>query len=331
MTKSSLDVISIGGATRDIFFRTSKARIIPAPEKHRAQLVAFEYGEKIIPEEVYLTQGGGGHNSATCFARLGLKAAAALSVGDDGSGHRIKALLGQRGVDTSLVRFDAHIATALSVIIVVERDHISFLYRGANDHLEIAEWALLERVRWFYVTSLTGRGAALLPQLAEFARRRGKQLALNPGSLQLRAGYRGLKDILKETSVLIVNYEEGCALARSLEANVDRDDRVALLKTLSRMGPRLVVITEGREGSCAFDASGVHEQEAIPVEVHDTTGAGDAYGATLVAALMSGFDVKRAMTLASMNSAAVVSRSGATEGLLSLAELERRMAGYGAA
>lgn len=323
MTAKKIDVVSIGGATRDIFFRTSDARLIPEPEAKRGMLVAFEHGHKIIPEEVYISQGGGAYNSSSCFARLGLEASALVSLGNDGSGHRIKRLLGERGVDTELVHFHAHVATAIAVIVAVERDHIVFLYRGANDHLEFSDLKSKIDARWLYVTSLTGRGAQLLPEIVDYVHAKNAKLAFNPGSLQLQSGYEGLKNMLAVTEVLLLNLEEAGRLAASYSSEIDITDRNVLLETIYRMGPKRVVITEGKVGSCCLDEAGMHFHDAHQVATHDTTGAGDAYGATLVSGLIHGFSIERAMCLSSANSASVVTRMGATEGLLELRELEQ--------
>ncbi|MHB0976119.1 MAG: carbohydrate kinase family protein [Candidatus Aquicultorales bacterium] len=325
------DVISIGGATRDIFFKTSRARLIPDPGARKGQLIAFEYGAKMIPEEVYLTNGGGGHNSASCFARLGLTNAAVLSVGNDGSGHRIEKRLARRGVDTRFIRFDNDFATAISMIVVYERDHISFLYRGANDQMAIDDWTGLESAEWLYLTSLTGQGASLLPAIASFVRERGMRLAFNPGSHQLNQGYEGLKEVLAATEVLLLNHEEALRLASSTGPQPEPEDREALLEVLFRMGPKKIVVTEGQQGSCAVDASGIYSHPAVEVPVLDTTGAGDSYGSTLVSFLIREHDLRTAMCAAAINSAAVVTHLGATEGLLDLAGLRKRAVACGAA
>lgn len=326
-----MDVISIGGATRDIFFKTSRGRVIPDPDHPHSELLVFEHGSKIIPEEVYFTYGGGAHNSAVNFNGLGLHAGAAIAVGDDSSGTRLKKAFAETRIDTVLVRNVPHTRTALSFIVTVGRDHVSFLYRGANDHIDIEDWSAVESARWLYVTSLTGHGAELLPRIATIAKDGGVELALNPGSRQIRDGYRGLKEVLEVTAVLLVNYEEAHALASSYKPDVDEEDWRALLAALKEMGPKLVVITAGRDGSYALDDKGYRFQPAIEVETLDTTGAGDSYGSTLVASLVLGHPVDRAMAMAAVNSAAVVQHFGATEGLLSMAELERRVREYGAA
>jgi fructokinase len=51
------------------------------------------------------------------------------------------------------------------------------------------------------------------------------------------------------------------------------------------LGPALVVVTRGAAGCVGFTAAGVVELPAVPVEVVDTVGAGDAFTGGLLAAL----------------------------------------------
>ena len=57
------DVVSIGGATRDIYFYTHKGKVIATPDDITCQkVIGFEYGGKIISENVSFELGGGGCN-----------------------------------------------------------------------------------------------------------------------------------------------------------------------------------------------------------------------------------------------------------------------------
>ena len=95
------DIVTIGGASRDVFFITSKGRIIKDPHASLKRLIAFESGQKIIPETTEFTYGGGGSNAAISFARLGLKVSAMLSIGAEGTGSLLVNQLEAAGVNTS--------------------------------------------------------------------------------------------------------------------------------------------------------------------------------------------------------------------------------------
>ncbi len=76
---------------------------------------------------------------------------------------------------------------------------------------------------------------------------------------------------------------------------------------------RLIIITLGGKGSCAFDcATGeLFRADAVPTEVISTVGAGDSFGAAFVTSYLKGCSVKECLERASHLSAFVVSKNGA--------------------
>jgi fructoselysine 6-kinase len=61
------------------------------------------------------------------------------------------------------------------------------------------------------------------------------------------------------------------------------------------LGARLCVVTCGAEGSVAFDGMHVFSSQAVPVDVVDTTGAGDSYIAAFLAAYARGGSIVACM------------------------------------
>lgn len=79
-------------------------------------------------------------------------------------------------------------------------------------------------------------------------------------------------------------------VADAVFCNADRlDDPVAFLRSCIDGGASLAVCTLGVDGAVAVDADGVeHRVPAVPVEVVDTNGAGDAFLAGVLDARLSG-------------------------------------------
>jgi sugar/nucleoside kinase (ribokinase family) len=77
------------------------------------------------------------------------------------------------------------------------------------------------------------------------------------------------------------------------------DDPWELLRSCIARGPRLAVCTRGAEGAIALEADGTrHEIAAVPADVVDTNGAGDAFMAGLAAAALHGASVAEALKAA---------------------------------
>lgn len=310
------DVITIGGATRDFFFEFDSLSVKKNPKIPELKILEVPYGEKIVSDGAYYSHGGGAINSATSFSRLGLKAATLCNIGIDGSGKSILEHLKKEKVSTSLVTRDRHHHTGLSVLVLgKDAEHTGFLDRGANSHLKIDKWRPLGRTRWLYISSLTGDSAQLLPDIFRFAKKHKIKIAFNPGSEQLAKGYRSLKDFISITDVLLLNYQEAEELVASKTKKISKNEK-ELMAEVGKLGAKVAVVTEDGHGSHAICDGREYHQMAYSEKVLDTTGAGDAFGSTFVFGILKNFDISYCLRIAAINSASVVSKMGAGEGLL---------------
>jgi len=322
--KQQFDAICVGGATRDVFFRVADGKLV---SKNKQKYLGFPYGAKINPSEAHFSYGGGAANTAAAMAKLGLRAACFINVGKEGTGDILVSNLKSQGVNTSLVSRDSKLHTAMSFILSSPSgERVIFPYPGANvdlkfDGIRKADLAQSKRI---YVTSLREGSGKLLDSIAEIAKKNGAKITFNPGEDQLKRGYKGLKKVLEQTEILIQNKEEAQELAKSAGLRSNLEKIGVLGKKLATLGPEIVVITEGKRGSTAFCGGKVFYQKAKAVKTVDNTGAGDAYGATFTGALDLGYNVEEALKLAALNSASVVSKFGAQEGLLNRQQLVRQ-------
>jgi ribokinase len=318
------DVISIGGVSRDVFFMTDEGKVIN-DLKHHQKLIAFGYGAKIIPKETEFTHGGGGANTAISFAKLGLHTAAILNVGVEGTGSLVIRELEEAGVSCQHMTRDRDHHTALSMVVSVEGgDHTMFLYRGSNNYIHVDDWREIH-AKWFYVSSLTGESAELIPEIFSFARANNVNIAWNPGNEQLAGGYHDLARYLADTKILSLNKDEACSLLRSMDDKINFADNEEVLRKLGEMTPGMIIVTDGENGSHLLVENKYFHERAHSVEVIETTGAGDAYGSTFVSAIIKGYGPKHAMKMAAINSANVVRYLGAQKGLMTFSELSAKI------
>jgi fructoselysine 6-kinase len=68
-----------------------------------------------------------------------------------------------------------------------------------------------------------------------------------------------------------------------------------LLQRCLQLGAAQAVVTRGALGAMAADASGVHVQPAVPCEVVDTLGAGDAFISAFLLARLDGAELPRSL------------------------------------
>ncbi|MBU4332758.1 carbohydrate kinase family protein [Patescibacteria group bacterium] len=344
MPIKKLDILTIGGATRDIIFYTDEGQVANnKKDPTRQRLVCFEQGAKINIEEAYFSTGGGACNTAVAFSRLGLKTITIACIGDDKEGEKVKEDLKTEGVDTSFVQVNKDGATGFSFIAITrshEQEHAAFLYRGANNGLDISKDDLKKaNSKWVYLSSLTGADwQSILKTIISYVqkskfppggwrKRSGTKLAWNPGSTQLEGGKKILDKFLRLTDVLILNQDEAIELVLSDKTIGKPNSHIKkaeyLLETIYGWGVGMVVITAGEKGVYAYDGDKLYHKRARKTKAVDTTGAGDAFGSSFIAGLHLYNNIEKALKLALINSASVVAEIGTQKGLLRLSDIKK--------
>lgn len=212
------DVVSVGGATQDVFVRTDLSKIVRIRDMESEQsLICFKYGSKVNVDHIAFEVGGGGANTSVSFRRLGLSSALLAQIGLDEAGDQVRQHLRKEGVSTSLIQVSDDQSTGYSVILSsFEGERTVLTYRGANSTLrpDHVPWDRLADTEWLYISSLSGDSNSVLDPVAQFARERKIKVAFNPGLTQIKRGLASLKQILEVVDVLVLNKEEASDLCR---------------------------------------------------------------------------------------------------------------------
>ena len=304
---AKVQITAIGAATLDTFLigEAMRARRDVRTHDYVAQ---FPLGEKLEVEDVIFSTGGGASNAAVTFARQGLKAKFVGQIGDDLPGREIIAALRTEGVDISDIAVDLEATTGYSTILLTPSGERTILvYRGAAEELAMADIKLGKwEGEWLYMSSLAGN-LSLLAGILKYAKQKKITVAFNPGGRDL-AKAKELRKLLSSVTVLILNQDELVDLFGGSSEQA--------LHAASTLCP-YVVMTDGPKGSWLVHASQLyHAGMYKDVKVKDRTGAGDAFGSGLVAALAQSKSVEEALTLAAANATSVVSQIGAKVGIL---------------
>ncbi len=325
------DIITIGGATRDISFVTDKGKVIETPENLTEQkLLGFEYGSKIKSEEVFFNFGGGACNTAATFAKIGLNVAVNCKVGKDDNGEAMIKNLKELEINTELIQVDEDKKTGFSLVVVnkKEGDRVIFKYKGASDSLELKKEST-NNTKWIYLTSLAGNWEEDLEEINKTIEENKIKLAWNPGAVQISAGKNKLEKTLKNTEILIINKDEAIELVQSDESvKLDYNeinDMTTLSKIIKNWGPRIVVITDGPDGAYMSDENNILFSPSTSNAKVDSTGAGDSFGSALVSGYILTGDLETALKYGIINSGSVVSKYGAQNGILGKDEIEKKL------
>lgn len=323
------DFITIGGATEDITLYTNEGVLVDnKKDVLRQKLIAFEYGAKLKVEKSQSSFGGGATNAAVNLSGLGFKVAALVAIGEDIRGGAVIKNLKTRKVDASLVQKIKGQETGFTFFIICQDgEHVGFSSRAANQSLKIGvkEIKALQNTKWIYITSLSGKWKQDLDKIFSV---KNLKVSWNPGGRQIEGGLKSISRYLKKTTVLQMNKDEAIGLVVT-DAEFKKsspsflNDTHNLLKVLKQWGPEIVLITEGKDGASAYDGQNFYHQNILKEKKKiDTTGVGDCFGSTFAAVLeISGGDIQKAMKLGSKNTASVIGKPGAQNGLLTKSQL----------
>lgn len=319
MTKT--DFLAIGDITTDAFIKLEEASVECDENSENCKL-CMSYGDKIPFESVTVVKAvGNSPNAAVSAKKLGLNSALLTYIGDDQNGKDDIEELQKNGVDTSFVRVESGKHTNYHYVLWYDVDR-TILVKHDTFNYDLGE---IDHPRWIYLSSLGGNSLNYHLQIADFLEKHLEiKLAFQPGTFQIKLGTEALKNIYKNTEIFFCNVEE----AQHILNETSRDLKI-LMKKVSELGPKIVVITDGFEGAYALDTKNPDEFLFMPIYPHkpvERTGAGDAYASTVVSCLALGKTLKEALTWAPINSMSVVQKVGAQEGLLTPSEIQEFLA-----
>lgn len=335
------DVITIGSATMDVFVECDDATVVSVSSiSKKSEFMSYPYGAKIEISAFASQVGGGGVNTATNFANLGLSTSAIFKVGDDIYSKGIFEFFSKRDVDLSSVVQDKKDSTGFSIILTsFEGDRTVLAHRGANAHLkkEEIDFDAIKNAKLLYIAPLNGDSNRVLDDIVQFAKDNGTFVCFNAGTTGIKKGFNYLKGILESAQIVVMNKEEA-SMATGIQLRPDTKDEKfsnclihpdlkAMFNKLKVAEYQIIVITDGGAGAYAFDGKRYYYCPCFDGPVTSTLGSGDAFASTFCAALAK-FDanVEKSLIAASVNAAGCVSQFGATAGLLTFDEILDRMA-----
>jgi ribokinase len=282
----------IGSIITDLAVKTSRVPIV---------------GENLLAESLKIGPGGKGANAAVAVARAGAESMLIGCIGDDEFGRMEMAYLDHEGVDLSGVTIHPEAATGAAIIMIdVEGENTILVVKGANDHLsKDAVVNILNTHR------NTLDGILVNFEIPEATVAAAVQAGVDfriPVIVDAGPPRAYAPETWANCTILSPNALEATTLVGySIEDEADVEQAA---RELLAAGPQAVVLKLGSRGAMILS----EEQEAIlpafPVEVVDTTGAGDAFSGTLSVAIADGLSLEEAVWRANAAGALTVTRLG---------------------
>ena len=224
-------------------------------------------------------------------------------VGDDAFGRHLREVLADVGVDTRGMRLDLDVRTTMAFIAKPDADSAEYVfYRnpGADIMLRADELdsSLLGTAGAFHFgsLSLTDEPSRSATMAAIGLARKGGALisfdvnfrpSLWPGRRQAE---ERIAEVVPQADLLKVNDDE-------LRLLTGCDNLETGTRQLLALGPRLIVVTLGPDGSYFRIAEGGDRVAPFRVEAVDAVGCGDAFIAAVLCRLVKGGDWRRELTV----------------------------------
>jgi sugar/nucleoside kinase (ribokinase family) len=287
----ALAVVVVGDAGLDVVVRSAA---LPPPGGDARARVTVE-------------SGGAGANTAAWLAACGAEPVLVARVGADRAADQLRAELAGGGVRCAFVTDPAAPTCRVVVLVDGTGQRTMLADRGAAGRLAPADLSLvaLTSARHLHLSGYvlldpSSRAGGLAALAA--ARAAGMTTSVDPQAARLLIDPRGFLAAVHGVDLLLPSTGELAALTGS----ADPASATALLGTVGA-----VAVTAGAAGAAWVDRAGLTTVPAEPAEVVDSTGAGDAFDAGLLAAWLAGAGPADALHAGTVAGARAVARLGA--------------------
>jgi sulfofructose kinase len=290
---TKIKVVGLGLATVDVLLRFKE---MPT------------WGQGASADQFGLEGGGMSATGVVAAAKLGVPAGFIGTFGSDFLGEMKLRSISERGVDVSraLIRQNPE-GTIVLVYVNAEGERMFCGVRGQKqpglrpeeldrDYITGADYLLID-----------GCEAQAALVAAQWMKEAGKTVILDgwktTGTLETQ--FAGL---IPYVDILICG--SGFVPTLTGEKDLHAAGRAAL-----KMGPRLVVQTEGPDGSYTTTPDEEFHTPAFPIEVHDTTGAGDVFHGAYIAGLERGWSLRETAQFSAAAASIKCTRLGGRAGI----------------
>lgn len=267
----------------------------------------WERGTRL--EAVTIDGGGPVATGVVAVQRLGVPAGFIGTCGSDRLGDIKMQTLIEQGLDVS------HVVRRLgpedqTVLVSVHAETGERVFSGYG------QWArtplAVEEIDRDYITAaeylhLDGTHADAALQAARWMHEAGKTVVLD-GSSTREPVRPGMRALVEECDILIA----GSGFGPSLTGLADIWE---IGEAILRMGPKVVVQTEGKAGAYTVTATERFHTPSFDVEVVDTTGAGDVFHGAYIVGLLQGWDLRQTAWFATAVSALKLRKLGGRAGI----------------
>lgn len=282
VTSEKLDLLVFGDTAIDYFYEVDRF-----PKVHEASEVRF--GRRFY--------GGMGANTAVVANSLGLKVGLTSVIGTDAEDYR--AYLENLGIKLYLKGIFGD--TTKSMFFKNNTDEISFFYKGVTEKLDELDLENEFGLNMFRKVDAVYMGRTYLKLQKQVVRySKGKITVYNPGYgvFSFDKIPKDFEAIIKNVDILILNRHE-----------LEHLEKLGFNLRKTR-GPEAFIITKGSKGCSIYTKTTEVDVGPYKTKLVDASGAGDAFNAGLITALIRGYGIYEAVKIGNATASFVVEEWG---------------------
>ena len=268
-------------------------------------------------DQFELSNGGDAMSACSVIGKMGMPCALYTFVGDKQClfSNFLLDRMKENGIDSSLVKRVSGDSCGQVIALVSSTGDRVFLYKqGALTKLCL-EPVVLDRLDEFSVIYVAGTfqmpkfdGVGTLELFSE-AQKKGICTIMDTAWDSSGKWLNTISESLKYTDIFLPSIVEASAMT-------NKEDPADITDVLLEYGPKNIVLKLGDNGCFLRNEESAKFIPPFPVNVVDTTGAGDCFGGGMVTGIMKGFPLEICCRLANATGALGCTAIGATSGII---------------
>lgn len=279
-------------------------------------------GKEILANNFEITLGSSSAIFACGISNLGTKVGFIGKLGKDTYGEIVLDWLKRYQVDTSGIIIDPKIQTGITLSLSYPQDRALITYLGSISSLVLknVDFGYLENARHLHLSSYFLQSGIRKDcvKLFEQAKKKGLTISFDTGYDPQDKWDDDVRETLRFVDIFLPNEME----AKKISGQDDIENSLEYLSKLAKN----VVIKLGSQGAIGIDEKGnkIYEK-AFPVEVVDTTGAGDSFNAGFIYGFLNKKSFGECLKLANACGAISVTKIGGAASCPTIKELNEFM------
>lgn len=324
-----MNVLVVGSSVIDLFLDVDRHHV-----NLTNQTAIFHLGDKIPSRIKAFAVGGNGANVSVGLTRLEIPTTFYTYLANDVLSRQVQEKLSREGVEVVADKRGGN--TPLHIIVDFSSDRLIFSHYEKHEHA--FGYSKPTSFDYIYLTSIADIWENAYRQVLHYAKRNNIPIAFSPGSRQLENVSGLFHDTVRHSKIFFSNKDEAMKISNfthsassgqefqiSKNEQENNEQMKLLLKAINKLGPSVVSITDGENGSYGMDKTGIYKIGILNIKSVERTGAGDSYATAFLAAFIHGEKIETCMKQGVLNASSVMQQIGAQKGLLSKKHLDDQL------